>query len=304
MKCETVRDDLAVVALGDDRPLAPHLLEHLAECAACRQAYRDYLAAGEALITSVAEVAPPPHLKARILAQVAKAAAAQGTAAGRRAPEAAADRPAASPAPDGKERARDRAATGWRSGRAWIFAAVALLALSTGLGLRAVQLEREVLRLREVERITLGELGETLRAFSGEPAVFAGRLELASAREGVAAEGILYQRPNGWAVLMSLSGIAEEEAARYRVWVQEGDVWSDAGGLVGAGEGSAALVYYSRGERMPGGVWVGPAGIRPGEPGWAEEALVTGSWFRDGDLTRDGGGASPGSGAGATAGSW
>ena len=304
MKCDTVRDDLAVLALGDDQPLAPHLLEHLAECAACREAYRGYLAAGEALIASVPEVAPPPDLKARILAQVAASAAATGRAVGREDPAAPAARPAASPGPAGRERAGDRAAPVRRSSRAWAFAAAALLALSAGLGLRAVQLEKEVVRLREVERVTLGELGETLRAFSSEPAVFSGRLELAAAREGLAAEGIVYERPNGWALLMSLSGIPEEEASRYRVWVREGDAWNDAGGLVAAGDGASALVYYSRSARLPSGVWVVPGGIRPGEPGWADQALVTGSWPGDGDRTRGAGGASPGSGADAASHTW
>lgn len=303
MKCDTVRDDLAVVALGDDQPLAPHLLEHLAECAACRQAYRDYLAAGEALIASVPEVAPPPDLRARILAQVAAAAAAPGAREGREAPAAPAGRSAASPGAAAPQRAGDRAAPGRRAKGtgavpAWTYAAaVALLALSTGLGLRAAQLEREVLRLREVERVTLTELGETLRAFSGEPAAFAGRLEFASAREGVAAEGIVYQRPNGWAVLMSVSGIPDEEAAGYRVWVREDDAWRDAGSLVAAGDGARALVYYSRSGQMPHGVRVVPGGILPGEPGWAEEALVTGGLADGGDAPRDGGGEPPVSGA-------
>lgn len=280
MTCERVRDDLAVVALGDEMPLLPHLLEHLAECKACRQAYRDYLSAGEALIASVPEVGPPPGLKARILAEVASSRAAPERGELEEEPSSTEGPDPAKPVvSDPEERAnRKKGARSWGRAprRAWVWGGAALLALSAGLGLRAARLERELLRLREVERVTLSEVAETLRAFSGAPAVFAGEWEFAEVRAGFAPEGMLYKRPNGWAVVLQVRGVAGEEAHRYRVWVKEGEAWSDAGRLVAAEEDAAALVYYHRGEALPESLWILQSELRPGAPGWEEGALAVG----------------------------
>ena len=112
---------------------------------------------------------------------------------------------------------------------------------------------------------------------------------------------MLYKRPNGWAVVLQVRGVAGEEAHRYRVWVEEGEAWSDAGRLVAAEEDAAALVDHHRGEALPKAFGFSKANFDQERPGgrrgrspWGR--LLGGAGAGEGDELRLAPGSESGSG--------
>ncbi len=71
MTHDEARDVMPLHVLdADDAATRAELIEHLAGCAACREALREYQLAADALAQSVPEIRPRPELRARTLAAI------------------------------------------------------------------------------------------------------------------------------------------------------------------------------------------------------------------------------------------
>jgi anti-sigma-K factor RskA len=67
--CSDIQPQLAAYALGEVEA-GDELLDHLAACDACQQDLRDYVQVARMLPSDAPDIAPPPDLRARILAAV------------------------------------------------------------------------------------------------------------------------------------------------------------------------------------------------------------------------------------------
>lgn len=262
MDCQTIRDELALVALGEGGPLSPPMVDHLADCAKCREAYHRYTATVGLLADAVPRKDPPARLRHAVLSRIAG------------------DAPEKKPA-----RIPSRNRNGWM----WGVAAAALMVLiNVSLVWNTVQIHREMDRLVQQSTFLQAELAETWRAFSGAPAQYAGALvfdrpEGAIQVADVSAEGYLYQRPNGWAALIQVRGDERTSVSGYDVWFREEGSWRRAGPLLVDADGVGSFLVYAREPELAiESVRIVPDGVMPGTPRWRQETLLAGAVVRDG----------------------
>ena len=240
---EDYKELLALEAVGALEAEGRRTLDaHLPDCAECRAELRDMSDAAAGLAYSVAPVAPPAHLRARILESVRA-----------QAPAAAPDESATPRAPSdirGEARRlltrlglwdilRARPALGF--GAATAFAAIAALAFTTALlWQRADRLGAEVARLSGRLNDTQGELAE-------QRGQLARQRELA---EMLAAPGTRVAELNG-------KDVAPQAHAVVAVHSATGRAMLVAEGLPAAPAGKAYQLWFIAGGKppMPGGVF-------------------------------------------------
>ena len=267
MTCEAARDELALLALGEASERASEAVAHLAACSQCQSAYRDYLSAVEHLVAALPRAEPPPHLRDAVLRSVR-------------------EEKLAGAAPPRRGRAAARRSWLWRlfeRGEAWGAAALVLAAVSGLLWWNSLALSRRLEELQGQQALLRAELLETWRAFAGAPAVYAGLIVFDGDRgAGTGASGYLYQRPNGWAVIIQVRGLGPDARSNYAVWLREPDGWVQAGPLLVDEEGVGLFIYYAREPEVAvERVRIVKAGVLPGTPQWAEAAIAEGRVVAD-----------------------
>lgn len=277
MTCDDVRDALALVAVGDDEPVTPQVVHHLALCEPCMLAYRRYLATMGRLLDAVTPVAPPERLRSSVLER----ALSEGRESNGRSGAdvyAPVDDPrsqtVAAPRPG-----RHRPAGRRRFRAGWAVAALLLGLLNIGLLWDGWSTRAELTRLEAGVGELRAELEETWNAFAGAPAVYAGALEFQVAegfRQGTSAQGYLYARPNGWAVLFRIAGLESAGDEAYDVWFDTGAGWERRGVLRVGADGVAAWLHYAREPEMTlRRVHVAAVGALPGTPEWVSQAVAS-----------------------------
>ncbi len=292
MQCEAVRDELALAALGETRALPVTIVDHLATCSACRQAYREFQRSVDRLADALPRVAPPPGLKGKVMARIA---AAQEEADPHEAQELAG---AASDASRSRRSISlvERVAGIARRAEFWGAAAALLAVVNGALIWGQLQLNREFRRVLSETEVVRSELVETWRAFSGAPAQSVGTLvfDVVDPGEGrapalVSAEGYLYQRPNGWSVLIQVRGIERTSGHQYDVWLRGVRGWEQVGPLMFDTDGIGTFLYYAREPEVAfESLRVVTSGVLPGTPQWRSESLIVGQAVFDRDGTNDG----------------
>jgi hypothetical protein len=208
--CEEQRGLMAAAALGDGG-LAEETRRHMELCPACAQAYREFVAVARVLPLDAPEVAPPPSLRARVIA----AAEAEPAAAPRAAP-------APRPAP------RRRAVGPWPAFAAAFALVVALLGWNLQLRGQVESQSAQLARSRQGWQDTIVLFNDPeLRWYEvrGEPA-----------------HGTFWSTPGGTvACLMAqdLPGIAEDQT--YQVWLGTG-AGAVSGGTFDARNGNGWVI--------------------------------------------------------------
>lgn len=240
---EDYKELLALEAVGALEAEGRRTLDaHLPDCAECRAELRDMSDAAAALAFAVAPVAPPAHLRARILESVRAEAPAAAPA------ESATPRPSSDIKGEARrllarlglwDILRARPALGFGAGAA--FAALAVLAFTTALlWQRADGLGAEVARLSGRLNDTQGELAE-------QRGQLARQRELA---EMLAAPGTRVSELNG-------KDVAPQAHAVVAVHSATGRAMLVAEGLPAAPAGKAYQLWFIAGGKppMPGGVF-------------------------------------------------
>lgn len=277
MECDRVRDELALVAMGEARSLPLPIVDHVTSCAACRSAYRDFLATADQLASAVPIVKPPTELKESVLRSIAAVEATKEAISGSKPAEVPHKRSPKLPA-------RTLAVLAGR-GRLWGAAAALLAVINGGLIWSNVTLNRELNRVVYDSALVRSELVETWRAFSGAPAQSVGELVFSGNEDvedrerlaSVTAEGYLYQRPNGWSVLIQVRGIDRPAEGKYHVWLRSERGWEQVGPLMFDGDGVGTFIYYAREPEVAlESLRVVTSGVLPGTPEWRQASLVVG----------------------------
>ena len=272
MTCDEVRDAIALVAVGDDEPVDPEVVSHLVLCDECTAAFRRYLETAGRLLDAVAPVEPPVTLRAAILER------ALAEQEGGREPALAGAPSAATPTAANGAPA-DRMAPRLARSR-WAAAVLLLAALNVALLWDGRAAKDELARITQGVNALWAELDETWSAFSGAPAVYAGTLDfqIGQAAPGpqASAQGYVYARPNGWAVLFRIEGLSGLDGAAFDVWLDTGSGWERHGAVNVRPGGALSWIYYAREPEMSlRRVHVAGSGAMPGTPEWSTRAIAS-----------------------------
>jgi anti-sigma-K factor RskA len=246
MRHEEYKEMLALGALGALGAEERRALDaHLSSCMECLAELRELNDAAAGLAYSVAPVAPPPHLRERLLESVRAQATAAEPAARRDAPAAEADARGLLSRLGLWEILRARPALGF--GAAAAFAAVATLAVTTALlWQRADRLDAELARLSE-------RLGASQSELAGQREQLARQRQLA---EMLAAPGTRVMQLDG-------KEPAPQAHAVVAVHSATGRAMFVATGLPQPPPGKAYQLWFiAGGKPMPGGVFkTDPKGV-------------------------------------------
>lgn len=256
--CDATRDHLALLAIGDPTArLTPDLIDHLARCPGCRDEYAALFDASGLLAFGVRQVAPPAHLRDRIMAAVrAEREAVRGsTGADGPSPSVAPDRvdgrrPLAGPRTGSSGRRGPGAASG-RSRAGWAVAAALLFAANCGwvgvlLGMRSERGAWE--RRAAVSEARLADLGGLM--VGGKARRFA-TLSLSGTAQAPQASGrvVVYVAAGEAYVVLHVAGLPPTEGRQaYQAWLVHDGQRTNAGTFQVSRNGQAVLVYITPGE--------------------------------------------------------
>jgi len=162
----------------------------------------------------------------------------------------------------------------------WAAAALLLAALNVGLVWDGWSAKQALFRLQQGTLELRAELDETWSAFSGAPAVYAGSLDFQMGQgfqtAEASAQGYLYARPNGWAVLFRIDGLASVEHETFDVWLDSGAGWERRGALTVGPDGVASWLHYAREPDVTlRRVHIAAVGALPGTPEWVLDAVAS-----------------------------